>query len=102
MGHTFQVEVAEQEGGPEPELRERFSVCASRRLGKLEATGRPYPKPGDTFDILDAFGGPYVWEMTDEQLAATPPTQVDLEVVSVEPEADAGDGPVRVTARVMF
>jgi hypothetical protein len=43
-----------------------------------------------------------VWEMTDEQLEATPPTQVDLEVVSVEPEADAGEGPVRVTARVMF
>jgi len=102
MAHTFEVEFEEQEGGPEPELRERFSVAASRRLGKLEETGRPYPKPGDMFDILDAFEGPYVWEMTDEQLEATPPTQVDIEVVSVDPPEDQGDGPVRVTARVPF
>lgn len=102
MAHEFTVEFEEQDGGPEPALRERFGVAASRRLGLLEGTGRPYPKPGDSFDILDAFEGPYVWEMTDAQLEATPPTMVDVEVVSVDPAGDAGDGPVRVVARVPF
>jgi hypothetical protein len=102
MAHEFTVEFEEQDGGPEPELRERFAVAASRRLGKLEGQGRPYPAAGDTFDILDAFSGPFVWEMTDEQLEATPPSSVDLEVVSVDPPADAGSGPVHVVARIPF
>jgi hypothetical protein len=40
--------------------------------------------------------------MTPEQLEATPPSRVDLEVVSVDPETDAGAGPVRVVARVLL
>lgn len=102
MAHEFTVEFPEQEGGPEPALRERFGVCASRRLGLLEADGRPYPKAGEAFDVMDAFEGPYVWEMTDAQLEATPPSLIDVEVVSVEPEVDAGSGPVRIVARVLF
>ncbi len=102
MAHEFTVEFEEQDGGPEPALRERFGVAASRRLGLLEGEGRAYPKAGEEFDILDAFEGPFVWEMTDEQLEATPPTLIGVEVVSVDPEADAGSGPVRVVARVPF
>ena len=102
MAHEFSVEFEQQDGGPEPALRERFAVCASRRLGILEGDGRPYPKAGDAFDIMDAFEGPYVWEMTDAQFEATPPTLIDLEVVSVDPETDAGDGVVKVIARVVF
>lgn len=102
MAHEFTVEFEEQDGGPEPALRERFGVAAAHRLVKLEATGRPYPQAGDVFDILDAFEGPYVWEMTAEQLEATPPTQIDIEVVSVDPVQDAGSGPVTVVARVPF
>lgn len=100
MAHEFTVEFEEQQDGPGPELRARWVICAGRRLGKLEATGRAYPQPGDVFDILDAFEGPFVWEMTPEQLEATPPTQVDLEVVGVEPTQDAGSGPVTVRVKV--
>lgn len=102
MTHQFTVEFEEQDGGPEPALRERFGVVASRRLGKLAEDGAAYPTAGDSFDFLDAFEGPYVWEMTDAQFEATPPTSVDAEVVSVDPAVDAGDGPVRVVARVLF
>lgn len=102
MTHEFTVVFEEQDGGPEPALRERFGVVASRRLGKLDGDGAPYPKAGDSFDFMDAFDGPYVWEMTDAQFEATPPTLVDAEVVSVDPVSDAGGGPVRVVARVSF
>ena len=102
MAHEFTVEFEEQDGGPEPQLRERLGVVAAHRLAKLEAAGGAYPAAGDAFDVLDAFEGPYVWEMTDEQLEATPPTQIDLEVVSVDPVQDAGSGPVAIVARVPF
>jgi len=102
MAHEFTVEFEEQDGGPEPALRERFSVVASRRLQKLEEDGRPYPKAGDQFDFMDAFEGPYVWEMTDAQLEETPPTLIGVEVVSVDPAEDAGGGPVTVVAVVPF
>jgi hypothetical protein len=102
MAHEFTVVFEEQDGGPEPALRERFSVIASRRLGKLEAEGRSYPAAGEEFDIMDAFEGPYIWEMTDAQLEATPPTLIGVEIVSVDPVQDAGSGPVRVVARVPF
>ena len=102
MAHEFTVEFPEQDGGPEPELRERFSVVASRRLQKLEEEGRPYPKAGDEFDFMDAFEGPYVWDMTDAQFEETPPTSVGVEIVSVDPAEDAGGGPVTVVAIVPF
>lgn len=102
MAHEFTVEFEEQDGGPEPELRERFAVVAARRFAKLEEEGGAYPAAGDSFDFLDAFEGPYVWEMTDQQFEETPPTSVYAEVVSVEPAEAAPDGPVRVVARVDF
>ena len=102
MAHEFSVEFEEQEGGPEPALRDRFGVVASRRLGKLEEDGNAYPKAGDAFDFMDAFEGPYVWEMTDAQFEATPPTLIGVEVVSVDPAVDAGSGAVKVVARVPF
>ena len=102
MAHEFTVEFEEQEDGPEPELRERFAVAAARRLTSLEKDGRPYPAAGDSFDFLYVFDGPYVWEMTDEQVEATPPGSVEVEVVSVDPPEDAGSGPVHVVALVPF
>ena len=102
MAHEFTVEFEAQDGGPKPELRERFGVVASRRLTARAKEGGAYPAAGDGFDFLDAFEGPYVWEMTPEQFEATPPSSVNASVVSVDPAADAGDGPVRVIARVEF
>jgi len=101
MAHEFTVEFEEQDGGPEPALRERFGVVASRRLGKLEGDGHPYPRAGDDFEFMDAFEGPFIWEMTDAQLEQTPPTLVSAQVVSVDPVEET-DGPVRVVARVQF
>jgi hypothetical protein len=102
MSSRFEVEVAEQPDGPDAELRARFRVCAERRLTKLEAQGRAYPAVGDVFDILDAFEGPYVWEMTPEELAARPPVGVELEVTAVDPiEPVAEPAPVRVVVRVV-
>lgn len=46
MAHEFTVEFEEQEDGPEPGLRERFGIVASRRLGKLEEDGNAYPEAG--------------------------------------------------------
>ena len=97
--HTYEVELEQQEGGPEPELRERLAVVAARRLQKLEG----YPQAGQPFDALDTFEGKYVWEMSPEEFEATPPTQVDFEVVSVDPvEPPAAEATVKVVARVVF
>ncbi|MCE9621758.1 MAG: hypothetical protein K8R99_05370 [Actinomycetia bacterium] len=100
MAHTFEVSVEEQEDGPGDELRQRFAQCASRRLGILERDDGTYPTPGFCFNILDAFAGKFVWEMSDEEVSAAPMTFVDLEVTSVEPETPPADGEVRVTVRV--
>ncbi len=98
---TYTVEIEPIPDGPEPELIERFVVCAARRLGKLEAT-EGYPVAGGSFDILDAFEGKYVWEMTPEEFEATPPTQVDFEIVSVDPVEPPTDGrTVTVVARLV-
>ncbi len=102
MAHEFTVEFQEQDGGPEAALRERFSVVASRRLTKLEQDGAAYPQAGGEFDFMDAFEGPYVWEMTDAQFEETPPTLIGAQIVSVDPVEDAGDGPVKVVAIVPF
>jgi hypothetical protein len=102
MAHQFTVEFEEQDGGPEPALRERFAVVAARRFGVLEGDGQAYPAAGDSFDFLDAFEGPYVWEMTDQQFEETPPAAVEAEVVSVDPVSASGSGPVHVVARVVF
>ena len=100
--HVYEVEFEQQDGGPEPELLKRFVLCAARRLGKIEADAG-YPHAGQSFDILDSFEGKYVWEMSPEEFEATPPTQVDLEVVSVDPvEAPAAGATVKVVARVPF
>ena len=101
MPQTYQVEIEPIADGPEPELLERFVVCASRRIEKLEPT-EGYPVAGRAFDILDAFEGKYVWEMSPEEFEATPPTRVDLEVVSVDPVDPPTDGrTVTVVARLV-
>jgi hypothetical protein len=102
MSYDYIVEVLSEEGGPEPELRERFATIIARRLQKLEEQQGTYPKAGDSFDFLDAFEGKFVWEMTDAEFEATPPTSVDFEVVEVAPAEPAGSGPVTIKARIPF
>jgi hypothetical protein len=99
----YTVEVLDEDGGPDPALRERFAACAARRLARLEANEGHYPTVGGSFDILDGFEGPFVWEMTPEELEANPPSSVLLEVVTVDPaEPPADGGPVQVGVRVPF
>lgn len=53
--------------------------------------------------MLDNFDGPFFWERTEEQLADDPPSQVDFEVVAVDPVEPPGEGgQVRVAVRVPF
>jgi hypothetical protein len=101
-GYEYTVDVSPEEGGPEPELRERFATIIARRLQKLGEQQGTYPKAGDAFDFMDAFEGKFIWEMSDAELEATPPTQVGFEVVAVDPVEPAGSGPVSVTVRIPF
>jgi hypothetical protein len=100
--YAFTVDVAAEGGGPEPELRERFATVIAHRLGQLADREGVYPKAGDAFDFMDAFEGRFIWEMTDADLEATPPTLVDFEVVAVDPVEPAGSGPVAVSVRIPF
>lgn len=100
--HQYTVDVAAEEGGPEPELRERFATVIARRFQQLEEQKGVYPKAGDAFDFLDAFEGKFGWEMTDAEFEATPPTMVGFEVLSVDPVEPAGSAPVAVTVRIPF
>jgi len=102
MAHEYVAEIAEEDGGPEAALRDRFAAIVAYRLGQLEEQAGVYPKAGDRFDFMDAFTGPYVWEMTDAEFEATPPTLVDVEVLEVDPVEPEPTGPVRVTARIPF
>lgn len=98
--YSYVAEIAEEEGGPGPELRDRFAVVVARRFQQLEEQEGVYPTAGDSFDFLDAFEGPFVWEMTDADLEATPPTLVDFEVLEVDPTEPAGSGVVNVRVRI--
>ena len=99
--HTYRVEIEPIEDGPEPALLERFVTCANRRLAKLEPT-EGYPVAGGSFDILDAFEGKFVWEMSEAEFEATPPTRVDFEIVSVDPVEPPAEGDVvTVVARLV-
>lgn len=100
--YEYTVQVLAEDGGPEPELRERFATVIARRFQKLEDQKGVYPKAGDAFDFMDAFEGKFIWEMTDDDLEATPPSLVDFEVVEVDPVEPAGSGPVAVTVRIPF
>lgn len=100
--YAYTVDVAAEDGGPEPELRERFATVIAYRLGQLADRDGVYPKAGDAYDFMDAFEGRFIWEMTDADLEATPPTLVDFEVVAVDPAEPAGSGPVAVSVRIPF
>jgi hypothetical protein len=100
--YDYTVDVLAEDGGPEPELRERFATIIAYRLAQLEEQDGTYPKAGDSFDFLDAFEGKFVWEMTDAEFEATPPTRVDFDVLGVEPAEPADSGPVAVTVRIPF
>jgi hypothetical protein len=100
--YEYTVELPAEDGGPEPALRDRFATVISRRFTQLEEQKGVYPKAGDAFDFLGAFEGKFVWEMTDAEFEATPPTMVAFEVLSVDPVEPAGSGPVAVTVRIPF
>ncbi|MBX3287559.1 MAG: hypothetical protein KF703_19590 [Actinobacteria bacterium] len=102
MSHTFEVTVEAMEEGPEEALRDRWATCAARRLSRLEEADGAYPEAGGWFDILDTFEGPFLWELSDAELEANPPSSVEFEVVSVDPPEPPGEGVVRVTVRVPF
>ena len=99
---TYEVEVVEEEEGPDAAMRERLATVAAYRLGRLDARDGYYPSVGEPFDMLDNLDGPFFWERTEEQLADDPPTQVDFEVVAVDPAERPDAGVVRVTVRVPF
>ena len=101
-GYEYVVDLLDEVGGPEPALRDRFAVIIAYRLHQLEEQKGVYPKAGDAFDFLDAFEGKYVWEMSDAEFEATPPTRVDFEVLEVDPAEPAGSGVVHVRARIPF
>jgi hypothetical protein len=101
--HDFIVTVAQEDGGPEPELCERLATVAKYRLEKLAKDGGAYPEVGADFDMLDSFEGPFFWEMSDAQREETPPSSVQFEVLSVDPaEAPADGAEVNITVRVPF
>ena len=101
--HTYEVTVAEQEEGPEPELRERWAKVAAYRLATLEEREGHYPEVGGNFDMLDNFEGPFFWERTDEELEADPPSSVQFEITAVDPaEPPAAPQVVTVTVIVPF
>lgn len=95
--HEFVARVAEEEGGPEPSLRERFAVIIGDRVNQLEQQKGIHPKAGDHYEFVNAFEGPCVREMTDARFDATPPTLEEFEVLTVGPAEPAaghrhGDG----------
>jgi hypothetical protein len=100
--YEYTVDVLAEDGGPEPALRERFATVIAHRFQRLEDQKGVYPKAGDAFDFMDAFEGKFIWEMSDAELADTPPTLVDFEVLSVDPAEAAGSGPVAVAVRIPF
>ena len=101
--YTYQVALLEEPGGPDAALRERLARVAAFRLASLDRRQGHYPVVGGAFDMLDGLEGKFLWEMTDEELEASPPSRIDFEVVAVDPvERPATPGDIRVTVRVPF
>lgn len=99
--YIVSVEPVPVEDGPDAPMLERLATIAAFRLGSLERRTGHYPVPGALFDMLDCLDGKFLWEMTDEELEADPPTRVDFEVVSVEPaERPPQPSEVRVVVRL--
>jgi len=98
MPYRYQVDVLQEPDELPPEHRARFVTCLERRFAKLEAAGTSLAQ-GDSIDILDAFEGPFVWEMSAEQLEATPPVGVEFTIVSLSPPTD---GIVRAVVRLVY
>ncbi len=97
---TYVVHIEEQDDGPDAALRERFATCAAHQLGLLEEREGTFPEAGGSFSITDAFEGKYVWEMTDDEVASSPLTIINLDVLSVDPTPASSADTVHVTVRV--
>ena len=101
--YTYRVVLLEEPGGPDAVLRDRLAQVAAYRLASLDRRQGHYPVVGGAFDMLDGFVGKFLWEMTDDELATTPPSRIDFEVVAVDPvERPTTPGEIRVTVRVPF
>jgi hypothetical protein len=100
--YEYTVDVLAEDGGPEPELRERFATIIAHRFTQLEDQKGVYPTAGEAHDFMDAFEGKFVWEMSDAEFEATPPTLVDFEILEVDPVEPTGSGPVAVAVRIPF
>lgn len=99
--NTYLVTVEASAGGPDEKLRARLGTIAAFRLGRLDARTGHYPVAGGAFDMLDCLDGKFLWEMSDAELEARPPTRIDFEVVAVDPVArPATPGTVKVIVRV--
>jgi hypothetical protein len=91
----YQVDILQDPEDLPPEHRARFITCLERRFAKLEGSFQA----GGTIDILDAFEGPFVWEMTPEQLEATPPVGVEFTIESL---SEPIDGVVHAVVRLVY
>lgn len=101
MDNTYEVTVAETDGGPDAALRERLARVAAYRLETLAERHDHHPQAGGAFDMLDHLDGPFFWERTDEEMVDNPPSRVDFDVLAVDPVArPATPGTVRVTVRI--
>lgn len=104
MNTTYEVTVAETDGGPDAAMRDRLARVAAYRLATLARRGGHHPQAGGGFDMLDHLEGPFFWQRTQEEMADNPPSRVDYEVLAVDPVAPpaAPDSTVRVTVRLVF
>lgn len=85
MKNTYIVTVRATPDGPDEALRIRFATCAAFRLTTLEDREGYYPKVGEYFDMLDNLSGPFLWDMSDEDIDKNPPSRIDYQVLAVEP-----------------
>lgn len=94
----YTTEIIEEAGGPDEQLRVRLATVAAYRLTRIIEKDAFVVEPGAQFDMLDNFEGPFLWEMSDEDLERNPPTSVAFGVVS----SAETNGVVHVRLRVPF
>lgn len=103
MNYTYNVTLTETPEGPDAALRERLAKVAAYRLETLHEREHYYPKAEDFFDMLDNMQGPFLWEMSDEELEKNPPSRIDFKVLNVNPiSPPATDSTINVEVTIEF